>query len=67
MKMDEIKVKVTLNSVNHAPNAHAWEELCEWYGINEWCLNEGLAYGDDTVEVSFRHAKRWGLIEDETT
>jgi len=35
------------------------------YGINEWCLNEGIADSDDTIEVSLEDAEHWGLVEAE--
>lgn len=43
----------------------AWEQMCEKYGINEWCLNEGRADSDDTIEVSLEDAEHWGLVEAE--
>ena len=65
MKRSEIKVAVKLGDVLHAPYWKAWEQLCEKYGIGEWCLNEGGADSEDTVEVSLEDAERWGLIEEE--
>ena len=43
----------------------AWERMCEKYGINEWCLNEGLADDDSTVEISLEDAELYGLVERE--
>lgn len=65
MKRSEIKIHVKLGDVLNAPLVGAWEEMCQKYGISEWCLNEGRADSDDTVEVSLADAERWGLIEDE--
>jgi hypothetical protein len=63
MKRSEIKVRVKLGDVLDAP--YAWEQMCEKYGINEWCLKEGRADLDDTIEVSLEDAEHWGLVEAE--
>lgn len=65
MKRNEIKVVVKLSDVLNAPLLSAWTLMCEKYGINEWCLNEGRADGDDTVEISLKDAECWGLVENE--
>jgi len=65
MKRSEIKVIVKLGDVLNAPYINAWEQMCKKYGINEWCLNEGRADSDDTIEVSLEDAEHWGLIEAE--
>jgi hypothetical protein len=64
MKRSEIKVKVKLGDVLEAPRVGAWGKMCEKYGINEWCLNEGIADSDDTIEVSLEDAENWGLVQD---
>ena len=61
MKRGDVKVTVTLGDVLHAPCVNAWETMCDKYGINEWCLNEGRADSDDTIEVSLEDAERWGI------
>lgn len=63
MKRSEIKVTVKLGDVLNAPLMNAWEKMCEKYGINEWCLKEGKADYDDTIEVSLEDAELWGLVE----
>lgn len=65
MKKSEVKIKVKLGSVLDAPLIGAWDDMCEKYGINEWCLNEGRADSDDEIEVSLADAEKWGLIEQE--
>ena len=65
MKRSEIKVTVKLGDVLEAPYMNAWVLMCEKYGINEWCLNEGRADSDDTIEVSLEDAEHWGLVEAE--
>ena len=54
-----------LGDVLNAPLINAWDKMCEKYGINEWCLNEGRADSDDTIEVSLEDAEHWGLVESE--
>lgn len=63
MKRSEITVKLKLGDVLNAPSFNAWQEMCSKYGINEWCLNEGRAQKEDTIEVSLSDAERWGLVE----
>ena len=63
MKRSEIKVTVKLGDVLHTPYINAWQQMCEKYRINEWCLNEGRADSDDTIEVSLEDAEHWGLVE----
>ena len=65
MKRSEIKVKVKLGDVLNAPYWKAWEQMCEKYGINEWCMNEGLADDDSTVVISLEDAELYGLVERE--
>ena len=38
-----------------------WEEVCEVLGLNEWCLNEGLAHSYDEVELTLKQAEKIGL------
>ncbi len=64
MKRNEIKVTVKLGDVLNAPLFDAWDDMCGKYGINEWCLNEGRAEEGDAIEVSFKDAEYWGLIEE---
>jgi len=65
MKKSEIKIDVKLGDVLDAPLINAWDKMCEKYGINEWCLNEGLADKNDTVSVTLEDAEHWGIIERE--
>lgn len=65
MKRSEVKVIVKLGDVLDAPLINAWQKMCEKYGINEWCLKEGLADKDDTIEIFLEDAEHWGLIESE--
>lgn len=63
MKRSEINITVTLGDILHAPYINAWKDMCEKYGINEWCLNEGISQSNDTVEISLIDAEMYGLIE----
>lgn len=63
MKQSEIKVTIKLGDVLDAPLLGAWEQMCDKYDINEWCLNEGNANSDDTINVSLEDAIRWGLVK----
>ena len=65
MKRNEIKVTVKLGDVLDAPLMSAWDRMCEKYGINEWCLNEGRADKDDTIEITLEDAELYGLVENE--
>lgn len=63
MQRSEIKTTVKLVDVLKAPNCKAWGQMCDKYDINEWCLSEGLADSDDTIQVSLEDAENWGLVE----
>lgn len=65
MKRNEIKVTVKLGDVLDAPLMSAWKRMCEKYGINEWCINEGRADRDDTIEITLEDAELYGLVESE--
>ena len=67
MKRSEVKIKVTLGDVLNAPLLGAWEQMCEKYGIFEYCINEGMAEEDDTVEISLEDAEHCEIIEDNYT
>lgn len=45
-----------------APLIGAWEKMCEKYGINEWCINGGLADENSTIEITLEDAEYYGLI-----
>ena len=63
MKRSKIIVSVKLGDVLHAPYINAWQDMCQKYGINEWCINEGLAESGDTIEVTLDDAEYWGLVD----
>lgn len=59
-----MKVKVTLDEINHSP-WDGWSYICNKYGLNPCCLNEGLAKSSDTIEISLEDAVKIGLAKDE--
>lgn len=63
MKKSEIMITVKLGDVIDAPLVNAWAKMCSKYGINEWCLNEGTAISENTIEISLEDAENWGLVE----
>jgi len=63
MKKSEVKISVKLCDISDAPLINAWDEMCEKYGVNRWCLNEGLADKNDTVDITLEDAERWGIVE----
>lgn len=65
MKTEDMKIEVRLVEVLRAPWINAWKHMCEKYKVNEWCLNEGLADDDSTIEISLEDAERYGIVERE--
>lgn len=56
---EEIKVNVTFGKIlDHGD----WDYFCEKYGINPWCINEGLADRKEQYSISVEDAKKMGLI-----
>ena len=55
--MKEITVKI----IDILESGH-WTEFCDKYGINEWCINEGLADEDTTTKISIEDAELYGLL-----
>lgn len=51
-------IKITLGELLEK---YDWEKSCKILGINEWCLNEGLANSDDEVEITEEQAKKIGI------
>jgi hypothetical protein len=40
MKKEETKITI---SVGELCDKYCWDDYCEKYGVNVWCMNEGLA------------------------
>lgn len=52
-----------LRQISDAPLTSGWDFICDKYGINPYCMNEGLAHDDDFIEISLEDAEYIGLIE----
>jgi len=58
-KEDEPTINFTFGQIS---TKGAWQDFCDWKGINEWCMNEGRADGSEKVEIPISKAKELGLI-----
>ena len=58
-----MKLSITIREMNE--KAYDFNELCKEIGLNPWCMNEGLATGDEVYELDIEVAKRHGLIREE--
>lgn len=54
-----MKIKVKIVDVLNAPYIRSWDELCDKYGINEYCVAEGLVDDDDEIEIDFKELIKW--------
>jgi hypothetical protein len=62
MKKSEVKIPVKLGDV--LDSGH-WATVCDKYGLNEWCINEGRADRDDTIDITIADAERYGLLKND--
>ena len=58
----KIKIEVTFQQVMESSLLGAWEDMCKKYGIDEWCISDGRAKDDDTVEITLQDAESYGII-----
>jgi hypothetical protein len=58
-----MKIVVTLREVL---NNYDWDKFCEMRGLNPYCINEGLADGDDEVTLTQEEAQELGIIKEES-
>lgn len=65
MKKSEIKVSVTLRQILDAPWISSWDYICEKYHLNPWCINEGRADENETIEISLADAEKLGIVQDD--
>ena len=63
MKIEDIKISVKYGDIFDSPIVGSWAYICEKYGLNEWCINEGLADKNDKIEINLMDAKQIGLID----
>lgn len=54
-----MKIVVTIREANQRGN---FDKFCEITGINPWCMNEGLATGDENYELTTEQAVQCGLL-----
>lgn len=57
-----MKVVVTIRGALGRCTLGNWDKLCNEIGLNSWCMNEGLADGDDEVTLSMETARKYGFI-----
>ncbi len=57
-------IEVEFGDILDAPLYDSWDDFCDKYGINVWCINEGLAERNTTIKVDIKDAKRWGMIDE---
>ena len=55
-------IRVTIREMSD--RARDFNELCSEIGLNPWCMNEGLATGDEVYTLDEETAKRHGLLRD---
>lgn len=56
--MKELKVSVEFGLLL---DKGAWPEFCDKYGVNIWCMNEGLADRETTYMITLDDAIKWEL------
>lgn len=64
MKKSKIKIKTTLSEISQAKYVDAWDNFCEKYRYDFYCINEG-ADADIEVEITLQDAENWGLIDED--
>jgi len=62
MKKSEVKIPVKFGDI--LGSGH-WIDVCNKYGLNEWCINEGRADRDDTIDITIADAERYGLLKND--
>lgn len=54
---------ITITLREFADRTGMSDEACAVVGLNPWCLNEGLASADDTIELNDDQARKLGFIQ----
>jgi hypothetical protein len=54
-----MKISITIREMNN--KANDFDSLCAEIGLNPWCMNEGLATGDEVYELDEDVANKYGL------
>jgi len=55
-----MRIEITICEMLERSNN--WNALCDEIGLNPWCLNEGLANGDEIYHLDRDVAERYGII-----
>lgn len=62
MKKSEVKISVKFGDIL---DSGRWTDVCNKYGLNEWCVNEGRADRNDTIDITVADAEKFGLLKDD--
>jgi len=54
-----MKIIVTIREANHKAD---FNKFCKITGLNEWCMAEGLATGNEEYSLTEEQAKECGLL-----
>ena len=54
-----MRITITLGELM---DKYDWENVCDVLGLKVWCINEGLAAGDDEITISEEDAKKIGIL-----
>lgn len=57
-------MKIIITLAEFSEKTGMSDEVCEIVGLNPWCLDEGLATGEDTIELTEEQAKKLGFVAD---
>ncbi len=60
--MRTTKVSATFKELIDPPLIGGWDYICEKYGVNSWCVSEGLVDSCDTMEISAEDARHIGIL-----
>ncbi len=57
-----MKIKVTIREMLEKCND--FDGWCRKVGLNPWCINEGLATGDEKYKLTVKQAKKYGMLKE---
>jgi len=57
----DFKINVDYGDIS---DSYFWDEFCSKYGINYYCMNEGLVNRDDTIAILLSDALAWNIIQE---
>jgi hypothetical protein len=53
-----MKLTLTIRELSN----YNWDKVCAVTGLNPWCMAEGLASGDEAVELTEEQAREIGVM-----